>query len=160
MHISTLFPLLITVKFNDRLSLAALMSLSLLQVRFVYESSAYLRAALISTTGKTLRGIYRKLSEVDTRCAQFSIKYVHLKLFYEPSFKSFPTLKLQNSQVGRSLISQVVLMYIKCRIKGGVLICKYPNQRHRANSRAPLIKLFSFKVRCLFESGSYSSSGA
>ena len=37
--------------------------------------------------------------------AQFNIKYVHLELIYEPGFKSFPTLKLQNSRAGRGLIS-------------------------------------------------------
>ena len=59
-----------------------------------YECGAYTRAAPISTTGKTLRGIYREVSEARTMYAQFNIKYVHLQLIYEPGFKSFPTLKL------------------------------------------------------------------
>ena len=66
---------------------------------------AYSRAEFISTTGKTRRGIERELSKARTRYAQFNIKYVHLELLYEPGFKSFPTLKLKNSRVGRGLIS-------------------------------------------------------
>ena len=50
-------------------------------------------AAHILTTCKTLRGIYRDLSEASTRYAQFNNKYVHLELLYEPSFKSFRTLR-------------------------------------------------------------------
>ena len=42
--------------------------------------------------------------------------------------------------------------------KGGTFICKYPNYRCGAYSRAALIKLFSVKVQHLFESGAYSSS--
>ena len=49
----------------------------------------YTRAALISTSGKTLRGVQRELSETRTRHAQFIIKYVHLELL-----KSFPPLNL------------------------------------------------------------------
>ena len=52
------------------------------------ESGAHSRVALISTMSKTLRGIQRELSEVHTGYAQFNIKYVHLELLYEPSFKS------------------------------------------------------------------------
>ena len=51
-------------------------------------------AALILTTGETLRGILRELSEVRTRYAQFNINYVYLELLYQPGFKIFPTLKL------------------------------------------------------------------
>ena len=53
-----------------------------------------MRAALISTTGKTVRGIWRELSEANTWYARFSMKYGDLKPLYEPGFKSFPTLKL------------------------------------------------------------------
>ena len=54
-----------------------------------------MRAALISTTGKTVRGIWRELSEAGTKWyARFRTKYGDLKLLYEPGFKSFPTLKL------------------------------------------------------------------
>ena len=53
-----------------------------------------MRAALISTTGKTVRGIWRELSEASTWYARFRMKYGDLKLLYEPGFKSFPTLKL------------------------------------------------------------------
>ena len=42
---------------NDRLSAAALIKFSLLKVRRLFKSGAYSRTALISTTGKTLRGI-------------------------------------------------------------------------------------------------------
>ena len=50
--------------------------------------------------GKTLRGMWRELGEARTWYARFSMKYVHLELLYEPGFKSFPTLKLENSRVG------------------------------------------------------------
>ena len=53
-----------------------------------------MRAALLSTTGKTLRGIWTGLSEARAWYARFSMKYGHLELLYEPGFKSFPTLKL------------------------------------------------------------------
>ena len=108
-------------------------------------------AALISTTCKTLRGIYRELSEARTRYAQFNIKYVHLGLLYEPSFKSFrilnKTLEL-TSRLRSCFLSDMVLISldIKRHNKGGVFISKYPN------SRAALIKLFSVKVWRLFES--------
>ena len=59
-----------------------------------YECGAYTRAAPISTTGKTLRGRWREVSEARTTYAQFNIKYVHLEVIYEPGFKTFPTLKL------------------------------------------------------------------
>ena len=58
-----------------------------------YRCGAYTRPALNSTTGKTLREIWRELSEARTWYAQFSIEYVHLELLYEPGFKSFPTSK-------------------------------------------------------------------
>ena len=54
----------------------------------------------------------------------------HLELLYESGFKSFPTLKLQNSRVGQGLISQAIWfwsLYIKRRNEGGALIRKYPN---------------------------------
>ena len=35
-------------------------------------------------------------------------EFLHLELSHEPGFKSFPTLKLKNSRVGRGLISQVI----------------------------------------------------
>ena len=67
--------------------------------------------ALISTTCKTLREIYRELSEASTRYAQFNIKYVHLDLLYEPSFKSFRTLKLlELTSWSRSYFSSDVLL--------------------------------------------------
>ena len=44
------------------------------------ESCCYSRAALIPTTGKALRRIWRELSEGRTSYAQFDIKYVHLEL--------------------------------------------------------------------------------
>ena len=67
----------------------------------IYKSNAYCKwsikqrrtfsgAALISTTGKTLGGIQRFNSEL---CEKKG-KYVDLEPSYEPSFKSFPTLKL------------------------------------------------------------------
>ena len=53
---------------NDWLSAAALIS-------FPYNRcGAYSKAALISTTGKTLRGIYWELGEARDKYAQFSIK--------------------------------------------------------------------------------------
>ena len=72
-----------------------------------------------SKSGKTLREIWRELSEARTWYAQFSIEYVHLELLYEPGFKSFPTSKIKNSPVDRVLIKH-------CS-KGGALISKYPN---------------------------------
>ena len=67
--------------------------------------------ALISTTCKTLREIYRELSEASTRYAQSNIKYVHLDLLYEPSFKSFRTLKLlELTSWSRSYFSSDVLL--------------------------------------------------
>ena len=66
----------------------------LIKRRGAYFILPVIGAALISTTGETLRGIYRELSEARTsRYAQFNIEYVHLELLYEPGFKSFPTLK-------------------------------------------------------------------
>ena len=67
-----------------------------------------------------------ELSEARTRYEQCSIKYVHLELLYEPSFKSIPTL---TSWSRSYFLSETVLisLYIKRRNKGGVLICKYPN---------------------------------
>ena len=35
-------------------------------------------------------------------------EFLHLEVSHEPGFKSFPTLKLKNSRVGRGLISQVI----------------------------------------------------
>ena len=59
------------------------------------------------------------------------------KKICKPGFKSFPTLKLENSWVGRGLISQAIwFWYIfistKRRNKGGAFICKYPNQHRGA----------------------------
>ena len=53
--------------------------------------------------GKTLEEMLRELSEYRTRYALFGIKYVQLELF-QPGFRSFPSLKLSNSQVGRGVI--------------------------------------------------------
>ena len=61
-------------------------------------------------------------------------------IYYEPDFKSFPTLKLQNSElVAVSFLKRYG--YIKRRNKGGALICKYPNQRRGAYSRAALSRV-------------------
>ena len=65
------------------------------------------------------------------RYAQFNLKYVHLELLYEPSFKSFPTLKLlELTSWSRSYFSSDVVLIslcIKRCNKGGALISKYPN---------------------------------
>ena len=74
--------LFVLVTVNDQL----FYSFSLLWVRHLYQSDAYSRAALVSTMGKTLRGIQRELCEARTRYAQFNIKYVQLELLYEPSY--------------------------------------------------------------------------
>ena len=58
-----------------------------------YRCGAYTRAPLISTTGETLRGIYRQLSVARTRYAQFNIEYIHIELLYEPGFKEFLYIK-------------------------------------------------------------------
>ena len=65
----------------------------LIKRRGAYFILPVIGAALISTTGEILRGIYRELSEARTSYAQFNIEYVLLELLYEPGFKSFPTLK-------------------------------------------------------------------
>ena len=89
--------------------------------------------ALISTMGKTLRGIQRELSEARTWYAQYSTKYVNLKLFQE-----LPYIKmLELTSSSRSYFSSVV----KRRIEGGTLICKYSNQPR--GTRVALIKLIS-----------------
>ena len=79
--------------------------------------------------GKTLEEMLRELSQYRTRYALFGIKYVQLELF-QPGFRSFPSLKLSNSQVGRGVISQgmvLISLYIKRHSKGGTLISYYPN---------------------------------
>ena len=76
---------------------------ALIRERHLFDSGTYFNYRQ-NTEG--IPGIWRELSEVRTRYAQFNIKYVHLKLSHEPSFKSFPRLKLKNSRVGRGLISQ------------------------------------------------------
>ena len=53
---------------HDRLRTVALISFSLLKVWCLYKSGAYSRAAL-----ETSRGIYRELSQVHTRYAQFKL---------------------------------------------------------------------------------------
>ena len=60
----------------------------------LYESGAHSRVALISTTGKTLRGIQRELSEVHTGYAQFNMNMYTLNCYMNPvSRVEFPYLK-------------------------------------------------------------------
>ena len=99
-----------------------------------YRCGAYTRAELISTKGKTLRGIWRELTEARTRYAQFNIKYVHVELLYEPGFKSFPEKSFRTHEllVGRGHFSDemVLNLFISSAVtKVGSfnLICKYQN---------------------------------
>ena len=45
---------------NDRLNTTALISFSLLKVQRLFKSDAYLSVVIISTMGKTLKGIYKE----------------------------------------------------------------------------------------------------
>ena len=58
---------------------------------------------------------------------------------------TFPTSKIQNSD--HELVESYFSSDIKRRSKGGVLICKYPNQRWGAYLRGVVIKVFSVIIR-------------
>ena len=94
---------MINLKYPGAYFIFPVIGAALIRERHLFDSGTYFNYRQ-NTEG--IPGIWRELSEVHTRYAQFNVKYVHLKLSHEPSFKSFPTLKLKNSRVGRGLISQ------------------------------------------------------
>ena len=124
---------------NDRFCAAALISFPLSWC-----------VALISTTGKTLREIYRELNDSRTSYAQFNIKYVHLELLYEPGFRSF---QRYNSRVVRDIISQKRWFWY-------LFISSAVNKVESLFVNAQIGAAARIKVGPLLGSGVYSSSGA
>ena len=124
------------VTVNDRLSAAVLISFSMLNW-----CGAYQRAAVISTTSKTLRVIQRELrvrQEQRQICTHTSNCYMNLVSKVSASIK---TLELTSGSWS-CLSSDMVLIsiYMKRRNKGGAFICK-SNQRCGAYFVAAFIRV-------------------